>query len=175
MSNIDREVIRELAALRQEISDLRWRLANIIRPAPAVDVDNARGLVRGDLGSGLKTGWVQVFEHGGAVRSFSPTSEGEVLMMLAPYGDIRQSFALRGGFSGPNPKPDGPADEHGVHYGASKQFMRPDAAGLFSSRVDLGADDGPPVARVGDLVDVQIGSSKGLWPIVTGSQLVRAG
>lgn len=175
MSEFEREVIAELSSLRREVSELRWRLANVIRPAPAVDVDNARGLVRGDLGGGLKTPWMQVYEHGGAVRSFSPTSEGEVLMALAPYGDIRQSFALRGGFSGPNPKPAGPADEHGVHYGASKQFMRPDAAGLLSSKVDLGVEGGPQVARVGDLVDVKVGSSKGLWPIVTGSQLVRAG
>ena len=39
----------------------------------------------------------------------------------------------------------------------------------------LGAEDGPPVARVGDLVNVGSGSSAGTWPIVSGSDKVRAG
>ncbi|HBT44297.1 MAG TPA: hypothetical protein DIW51_00635 [Rhodospirillaceae bacterium] len=39
----------------------------------------------------------------------------------------------------------------------------------------LGTEDGPPVARVGDLVNVGSGSSAGTWPIVSGSDKVRAG
>ncbi|MQX36811.1 phage baseplate assembly protein V [Roseospira navarrensis] len=41
--------------------------------------------------------------------------------------------------------------------------------------VHLGEEDGPRVARIGDRVQVGSGSSAGLWPIVEGSTIVRAG
>ncbi|MEX2630035.1 MAG: phage baseplate assembly protein V [Tistlia sp.] len=43
-----------------------------------------------------------------------------------------------------------------------------------SPDVHLGEDGGPRVARVGDRVNVGSGSSAGLWPIVEGSENVRA-
>ncbi len=43
-----------------------------------------------------------------------------------------------------------------------------------SDDVHLGEEGGPPVARLGDLVHVQQGSSSGFWPIVEGSSKVRA-
>ncbi|WP_413207966.1 phage baseplate assembly protein V [Rhodospirillum sp. A1_3_36] len=43
-----------------------------------------------------------------------------------------------------------------------------------SPDISLGSEGGPRVARVGDLVNVQYGSSAGLHPIVTGSEKVTA-
>ena len=43
-----------------------------------------------------------------------------------------------------------------------------------SANVQLGADGGPAVARVGDMVNVGSGSSAGQWPIVSGSAKVSA-
>jgi len=43
-----------------------------------------------------------------------------------------------------------------------------------SDNVQLGADGGAAVARVGDLVNVGAGSSAGQWPIVSGSAKVSA-
>jgi len=43
-----------------------------------------------------------------------------------------------------------------------------------SASVQLGADGGPAVARVGDMVNVGSGSSAGQWPIVSGSAKVAA-
>lgn len=40
---------------------------------------------------------------------------------------------------------------------------------------DLGGADGEAVARVGDLVQIDSGSSAGTWPIISGSDKVRAG
>jgi len=45
---------------------------------------------------------------------------------------------------------------------------------ILSSSIELGAEGGPAVARVGDLVDVASGSSAGQWPIVSGSAKVKA-
>ncbi|WP_412557603.1 phage baseplate assembly protein V [Thalassospira sp. MIT1370] len=46
---------------------------------------------------------------------------------------------------------------------------------INSDEIHLGAEGGQPIARVGDLVDVASGSSAGQWPIVSGSDKVRAG
>lgn len=43
-----------------------------------------------------------------------------------------------------------------------------------SDDVHLGEEGGPPVARIGDMVQVTTGSSAGLHPIVEGSSKVRA-
>lgn len=43
-----------------------------------------------------------------------------------------------------------------------------------SPAVELGGEGGKKVARVGDKVDVGSGSSAGLWPIVEGSNTVKA-
>lgn len=45
---------------------------------------------------------------------------------------------------------------------------------VVSDDVQLGADGGPRVARIGDLVDVASGSSAGQWPIVSGAAKVSA-
>lgn len=173
MNDLVESLAREIASLRDEVRDLRWRQKNMIRPMVASEVDNRRGLVRADAG-GFQTPWMQAFHQGGAVRSFSPIAAGEILSVFAPGGDVRQAFAFQGGFSDKNAKPTDREDEQGVWYGATSLFQRPDAAGLFGPNVDLGDAGGPPVARVGDLVHVTFGSSAGLHPIVTGSSLVRS-
>ncbi len=43
-----------------------------------------------------------------------------------------------------------------------------------SDNIHLGSEGGPQVARIGDHVQVGGGSSAGLWPIVEGSEKVRA-
>lgn len=45
---------------------------------------------------------------------------------------------------------------------------------VLSDDVHLGAQGGPAVARIGDLVDVGSGSSAGQWPIVSGSAKVTS-
>ena len=43
-----------------------------------------------------------------------------------------------------------------------------------SGSIDLGDNGGPAIARVGDIVTVSKGSSKGDWPIRTGSSTTRS-
>lgn len=45
---------------------------------------------------------------------------------------------------------------------------------VLSDDVHLGAEGGPKVARIGDRVQVDTGSSAGMWPIVEGSSKVQA-
>ena len=71
MNDLVESLAREIASLRDEVRDLRWRQKNMIRPMVASEVDNRRGLVRADAG-GFQTPWMQAFHQGGAVRSFSP-------------------------------------------------------------------------------------------------------
>ena len=44
----------------------------------------------------------------------------------------------------------------------------------LKGNVDLGDSGGNPVARVGDKVKVDSGSSAGEWPIISGSSKVKA-
>lgn len=45
---------------------------------------------------------------------------------------------------------------------------------IKSGSVDIGDVGGAKVARIGDKVNVKTGSSKGLWPIVEGSEIFRS-
>lgn len=57
---------------------------------------------------------------------------------------------------------------------ADKVTANADQVTVNAPSIDLGGEGGKPVARIGDLVSVSIGSSAGLWPIVEGSGAVRA-
>ncbi len=43
-----------------------------------------------------------------------------------------------------------------------------------SDNVQLGADGGAAIARVGDMVEIGAGSSAGQWPIISGSSKVKS-
>ncbi len=178
---------RLIAEQARRIALLEWRLANMISHGPVVEANNEEGWVRADL-NGVKSPKMPVMTQAGSVRRFAPLAEREIVTVFRPNGDARRAFAMVGGFSGIYGKPTPRGDEDVADYGASRETMRTDEiltetptrterANIIEDNagaVFLGGQGGPGVARKGDLVFVSYGSSKGLHPIVTCSDVTSS-
>jgi len=168
------------------ISELERRLLNIIRIGTIASVDLAAETVRVKLNETHTTGdlpWQT--QRAGNVRTWSPPSVGEQVMLFSPAGDLTQAVVCPSLFQSAHPAPSHSGDEHVTDYGdgtvisydTKQHKLRIDVAGaveLICPAIDLGNTGGARVARMGDHVNVGSGSSAGLWPIVEGSDLVRA-
>lgn len=173
-----------VAALAREVEELRRIQENTIRVGTVADVDAAKGLARIDIGTDknpLISDWRPWTEQAGAIKTWVPPSIGEQVRLISPAGEIAAGWIDRGGFSDTNPQPhDRPAeavltigDTRITKKGDEVRIETPTAV-VIADKVELGDEGGPAVARIGDLVNVTFGSSKGLHPIVTGSSIVNA-
>ena len=177
----DRDLVQIILALREEVRSLRRSVQGMQRfgTVHAVDGEARRVQLRlaGEDGSEFlspKRPWA---DFAGAEKSWRPPSEGQQMLMLSPFGDMRQGVAVPLTFSNANPAPSSALDARILSSfgGGLIGFTGGgDEAQVFAGRVDLGASGGKRVARVGDKVHVQSGSSTGLWPIVEGSDKVFA-
>jgi phage baseplate assembly protein V len=61
-----------------------------------------------------------------------------------------------------------------IHIKASRVEVEATTVVLLSGDVNLGAEGGKAIARVGDMVAVGSGSSAGNWPIISGSSVAKA-
>lgn len=151
----------------------------------------------------LLTGWLPWTERAGGIRTWTPPSPGEQIRLVSPTGDMAQGWIDQGGFSNERVQPHNKEEERRftvgettiTETGDSVLIQTPNAtvecttakikaddlaeietakAVIKADQVDLGSEGGKPVARIGDLVHVKVGSSTGKWPIVTGSEIVNA-
>lgn len=177
----DRDLVHIILALREEVRSLRRSVQGMQRfgTVHAVDGDARRVQLKlaGEDGAEFlspKRPWA---DFAGAEKSWRPPSEGQQMLMLSPFGDMRQGVAVPLTFSNANPAPSSSLDARimSAFGGGLIGFTGGgDEAQVFAGRVDLGAGGGQRVARVGDKVHVATGSSAGLWPIVEGSEKVYA-
>lgn len=118
----------------------------------------------------------------GRMKLHSVPADNEQMILVTPSGTIgTASIAFAGSFDDDNYPPSESEGEVVVTFGDTRLELRGDDALVKSAKVivesedvHLGGDDGKRIARVGDRVDVKSGSSKGLWPIIEGSSVVRA-
>ncbi|KZM49452.1 phage baseplate protein [Labrenzia sp. OB1] len=118
----------------------------------------------------------------GRLKLHAVPADNEQMILFSPSGTIgTASIAVAGSFDDDNGSPSDKASEVVVTFGGTRLELRGDDALVKSAKVvvesqdvHLGGEDGKRVARVGDRVDVKTGSSKGLWPIIEGSNTVRA-
>lgn len=189
---------RMIARMVARIDALERRFETSQQHGTVHEVDTAKSRVRLKLGEvngePVIGPWVPYAQVAGAVKAHVPPSVGQQMTAVSPSGDPRQAIALPMTFSNANPSPGSSADPV-ITYGDFTFTLEPDrltvkgpnvdvqcerahveAAEVLveSPSVDLGDDGGQPVARIGDRVHVQIGSSQGFWPIVEGSSKVRA-
>ena len=177
----DRDLVQIILALREEVRSLRRSVQGMQRfgTVHAVDGESRRVQLRlaGENGSEFlspKRPWA---DFAGDEKSWRPPSEGQQMLMLSPFGDMRQGVAVPLTFSNANPAPSSALDARilSAFGGGLIGFTNGGGeAQMFADRVDLGAPGGKRVARVGDRVHVQSGSSTGFWPIVEGSDKVYA-
>ncbi len=176
---------RIIADLSRAVSELHRRQTNMIRAGRVVEVDPATGTVRIDVGSEdepLITPPIRWPERAGARRSWNPPTVGEDMTVLSPSGEIRTgSYATYGGFTDATEAPSDRGDAAvfafgGVTLTVEGELVRVQAPRVVveAGAIELGGEGGRAVARIGDEVEVGSGSSQGRWPIVTGSDCVRA-
>lgn len=176
-------LIQELVSQRIDLEMVRTAFGNSLKVGPVEEIDAEKGyrlkLGEDDEGNPFLSPWYPHPESGGQTTSWMPLSKGQVVGILNPSGDATQGVLFRGGFNGEN----GPPSEDllanvlkglGVTITVKDGVVTIEGNFVVKGNVDLGDIGGPPVARIGDKVNVLIGSSKGLWPIVEGSSKVRA-
>lgn len=178
-------MISELLAMRADIERLKSAFGSSLKVGPVAAIDPVKGY-RVKLGSNAQgdhlSPWYPHPESGGQNSSWVPLSVGQVVGVLNPNGDPRQGILVRGGFSGINPPISDDPDAVVFEFGAVKITISggnavidaPGKVTVNAGEVNLGGEGGPKVARIGDMVSVSAGSSAGLWPIVTGSDVVSA-
>ncbi|WP_150526277.1 phage baseplate assembly protein V [Roseibium sediminis] len=118
----------------------------------------------------------------GRLKIHSAPGDNEQMTLFNPSGTIGQnSLAQYATYDDDNPPPSDQIDETVIKYGDTVIVLKGDEARVKSGKViiesddvNLGGDGGKRVARIGDKVSVKSGSSKGLWPIVEGSSIVKA-
>jgi hypothetical protein len=118
----------------------------------------------------------------GRLKVHAVPADNEQMVLFSPSGTIgTASIAIAGSYDDDNGSPSDDAGEVVVTFGDTRLELRGADALVKSAKVvvesedvHLGGEDGKRVARVGDRVDVKSGSSKGLWPIIEGSNTVRA-
>ncbi len=176
---------RIIAELHRQVVELQRRQANVVRHGRVVEVDAARGLVRVDVGhegAQLVTPFIPWPERAGDRRSWNPPSVGEVMTVISPGGEITErSQALYGGYTDAAPPPSSDGADAVFAVGdvtitvrGGEVLVAAPSVTVTAQEIKLGGEGGKRVARVGDRVHVQSGSSTGMWPIVEGSAVVTA-
>lgn len=118
----------------------------------------------------------------GRLKVHAVPADNEQMILTSPSGTIGTgSLAVWATYDDDNAPPSDKAEEAVLSFGETTVALRGSDALVKSNKVvvesdnvHLGSEGGKRVARIGDRVDVKLGSSKGLWPIVEGSSMVRA-
>lgn len=176
-------MIREFIALSADVEALKNAFGRAIRVGPVALVDKEKGyrLKLGEAPDGqpFLSPW---YPHPETGKTSVPLKVGQVVGVINPAGDPRQGVLIRGGYSDGQPSPNEDMEANvfedaNVRVEVSGGVVRVTAATsvvIDAPDVSLGGTGGKRVARVGDRVHVQAGSSTGFWPIVEGSSVVTA-
>lgn len=176
----------ELISMRVDIEALKTAFGNSLKVGPVHEVDAAKGyrVKWGESADGADylSPWYPHPESGGQNSTWVPLSVGQVVGTIQPNADPRQALLIRGGFSGINPPISDDVNEVALDFPGVRVSIKGGVVTISSDgpvtvnapKVHLGGEGGPKVARVGDMVNVGAGSSAGMWPIVTGSNVVSA-
>ncbi|WP_428527156.1 hypothetical protein [Roseibium sp.] len=181
--------------LEGQIIRLEGMIRDLIRTATVDEYDpkTDRAIVsdetEGDEGGGkATTPPARVLGQAGGVKKRTTLTKGEQVVVINPNGNLGEtSLILPLGPNEENPSPSDHGAEDLTIIGGTKIQAREETYDLTSgtitcnadtttvnATVHLGAEGGPKVARVGDKVLVAIGSSAGLWSIVTGASKTHA-
>lgn len=175
-------MIREFVALRLDVEVLKNAFGRAIKVGPVEEIDAEKGyrLKLGEVnGKPFLSPW---YPHPETGKTSVPLKKGQVVGVINPAGDPRQGLLIRGGYSDRQPAPNEDMEANvfedaGVRIEVKNGVVHVRATGkvvVEAPDVSLGGEGGKRVARVGDKVHVQTGSSSGFWPIVEGSSVVTA-
>jgi phage baseplate assembly protein V len=179
------------------LNDLARRLANIIRLGQIFEIDYEAAKARVKIGD-LETDWLPwITSNSGANKDWNPPEIDEQVMILSPCGELNQGVIFPSLYRGNAPENSGNiqsvtfADGSKISFDRAGGNLTLDIKGsanikvagnaeieatniTLKGNVDLGGSGGNAVARVGDKVKIDSGSSAGEWPIISGSSKVKA-
>ena len=179
------------------LNDLGRRLANIIRLGTILEANYSQALARVKIGD-LETDWLPwVTANSGNNKNWNPLEIDQQVMVLSPGGELNQGIILPSLYkndaaeTSPNIQSITFQDGSKISFNRSNGNLDLDIKGnatikvagtaqieganiILKGDVNLGASGGNAVARVGDKVRVDSGSSAGEWPIISGSSKVKA-
>lgn len=175
-------MIREFVNLRADLEVLKNAFGRAIKVGPVEVIDAEKGyrLKLGEAdGKPFLSPW---YPHPETGKTSIPLKKGQVVGVINPAGDPRQGVLIRGGYSDGQPAPNADMnanvfEDANVRIEVKNGVVHITASGkvvVNAPDVSLGGEGGKRVARVGDRVDVKLGSSAGLWEIVEGSETVTA-
>lgn len=173
-------LMQRIEHLEAQVNLLQRKQNNIFREGRVTEIDAQSGTAVVDA-QGIESAMIPWLQRSGDIRDWEPPTVGERIILLSPTGDPGRGMILPGGYSDQFPQPHQKAAEAFRVVGDTSRNQKSSQYHITtphhlvdSPSVDLGGKGGPAVARVGDFVEVLYGSSKGLHPIVTGSEIVRA-
>ena len=179
------------------LNDLARRLANIIRIGQIFEIDYEIAKARVKIGE-LETDWLPwITANSGNNKNWNPPEIDEQVIVLSPCGELNQGVILPSLYRGSASETYGETQSITFSDGSKISFNRSsgnldlDIKGnatikvmgnaqieatniTMKGNVELGNSGGNAVARVGDKVKIDSGSSAGEWPIITGSSKVKA-
>ena len=179
------------------LNDLARRLANLIRIGQIFAIDYEVAKARIKIGD-LETDWLPwMTANSGENKNWNPPEIDEQVIVLSPCGELNQGIILPSLYRGNAPENSGDvqsitfADGSKISFDRSSGNLDLDIKGsatikvagnaeieaaniTLKGNVNLGDSGGNAVARVGDKVKIDSGSSAGEWPIITGSGTVKA-
>ncbi len=179
------------------LNDLARRLANIIRLGQIFAVDYEAAKARVKIGN-LETDWLPwITSNSGETKNWNPPEIDEQVIVLSPCGELNQGVILPSLYRSNAPENSGDiksiifADGSKISFDKTSGNLDLDIKGnatikvignaqieaaniTLKGNVDLGGSGGNSVARIGDKVKIDSGSSAGQWPIISGSSKVKA-
>ena len=166
-----------IANMERRIEQLDRRLNNIVREARVTEVDLERGLVKVEAHE-LVSAWSPWVEHAGAIRSWTPPSVGQRVMLMSPSGEPGQGIVYAGGYSDQFAAPSNDADAHIIKVGELTLTWRKDKA-------IINLEDGGKVEVEKDFVRGQLGDARFVasgtvakvrkgdsWVVCTGGEII---
>lgn len=103
------------------LAELERILANLIRYGKITEIDYSTKRVRVSVGE-LKTDWIPWKERrAGSIKTWSPPSKGEQVIILSPFGDMAQATILTGINSDSNDAPFSSGTVEGIKFSDGTQ------------------------------------------------------
>lgn len=184
-------VAQELRVIRRQLNQANRRIAmsNLQGKVKPGSQDMEKRTVRLILGKtedgdeilSPPVRWPQ--NGSGRLKLHSVPADNEQMDLRSPSGTIGEaSKAEWSTYDDDNQAPSDKANEAVIQFeDGSKLVIQKEGSRLTTDNfhvdagnITLGGEGGEKVARVGDMVEVGAGSSKGTWPIIEGSDIVSA-
>lgn len=115
-----------------ELAELRRQFSNMIRPGVVEELDPQKGYRlswgQDEQGQKILSPWYPHPEAGGANKTWSPLTKGQVMTAINPGGDPRQGFLIQGGFTDQFKAPSQSLDEtvREAHGGKMREVVTKD-------------------------------------------------